>query len=100
MAEKWIQGAIKRPGAFTAKAKAAGKSTGAYAQQVLKEGSQASTRTKRQAALAQTFKKLRAGKAKFLLPLVLLGAAPLEAATVSCPSGTLTPTALTATGAG
>src|SRR5262245_55330313 len=82
---------VKRPGAFTAKAKAAGKSTGAYAQQVLKEGSQASTRTKRQAALAQTFKKLRAGKAKFLLPLVLLGAAPLEAATKNCPSGTLGP---------
>lgn len=65
MAEKWIQGAIKRPGAFTAKAKAAGKSTGGYARQVLKEGSKASTRTKRQAALAQTLSKLRRGKAKF-----------------------------------
>ena len=99
MAEKWIQGAIKRPGAFSAKAKAAGKSTAGFAKQVLKEGSQASTRTKRQAALAQTLGKLRAGKAKFLLPLVLLAAAPLEAATVNCSGTTLTPSALTATGA-
>jgi hypothetical protein len=56
---------VKRPGAFSAKAKAAGKGTQTYARQVLKEGSKASTRTKRQAALAQTFAKLRAGKAKF-----------------------------------
>ena len=63
--EKWIQGAIKRPGAFSAKAKAAGKSTGAYASQVLKEGSTASTRTKRQAALAKTLSKIRSGKARF-----------------------------------
>jgi hypothetical protein len=63
--ERWIAGAIKRPGAFSAKAKAAGKSTGAFARSVLKEGSQASTRTKRQAALAQTLSKLRAGKARF-----------------------------------
>jgi hypothetical protein len=98
MAEQWIHGAISRPGAFRAKAKAAGKSTGTYAKQVLKEGSTASTRTKRQAALAQTLGKLRAGTAKFLVPLVLLAAAPLQAATVSCASGTLTPTALTTTG--
>ena len=65
MAEKWIQGAIKRPGAFSAKAKAAGKGTQTYARQVLKEGSKASTRTKRQAALAQTLSNLRSGKAKF-----------------------------------
>jgi len=62
---QWIQGAIKRPGAFSAKAKAAGKGTQAYATQVLKEGSTASTRTKRQAALAKTLSKLRSGKAKF-----------------------------------
>jgi len=65
MAENWIKGAIKRPGAFSAKAKAAGKSTAGYAKSVLKEGSKASTRTKRQAALAQTLSKLRSGKAKF-----------------------------------
>lgn len=61
MAEKknWIQGAIKRPGAFTKKAKAAGKSVAGYAKSVLAEGSKASTRTKRQAALAQTLSKMR-----------------------------------------
>jgi hypothetical protein len=58
MAKRWIQKAIKRPGAFTKKAKAAGKSTQAYAKQVLKKGSKASTRTKRQAALARTLKKM------------------------------------------
>jgi hypothetical protein len=58
----WIQGAIKRPGAFTAKAKAAGMSTSAYAKSVLKEGSKASTRTKRQANLAQTLGKMRKKK--------------------------------------
>jgi hypothetical protein len=55
---KWIKGAIKRPGAFTAKAKAAGKSVSEYAASVLKPGSGASTRTKRQAALARTLRKL------------------------------------------
>ena len=54
MAKKWIKGAIKRPGAFSAKAKRAGMSTEAYAQKVLRRGSRASTRTKRQAALAET----------------------------------------------
>ena len=57
--KKWIQGAIKRPGAFRAKAKAAGETTAEYARNVLKKGSKASTRTKRQAALAQTLGKLR-----------------------------------------
>jgi len=77
---------VKRPGAFTAKADKAGKSTAAYAKQVLKPSSSASTRTKKQAALAQTFAKLRAGKAKFLLPLVLvLGLATAShAASIAC----------------
>ena len=98
MAEKWIQGAITRPGAFKAKAQAAGKSTAGYARSVLKEGSKASTRTKKQAALAQTLSRLRSGKAKFVLPLLLLLPALAQAATVSCATGTLTPTAVTATG--
>jgi len=55
----WIKGAIKRPGAFRAKARKAGMSTSAYARKVTKKGSKASTRTKRQAALAKTLKKLR-----------------------------------------
>lgn len=54
----WIKGAIKRPGAFTKKAKAAGMSVAGYASKVLKEGSGASTRTKRQAALAKTLRKM------------------------------------------
>jgi hypothetical protein len=81
---------VKRPGAFTAKAKAAGKSTGAYAKQVLKPSSSASTRTKKQAALAQTFAKLRAGKAKFLVPLMLAGMlGTAGAVNVSCPNAWL-----------
>ena len=55
---KWIQGAIKHPGAFTAQAKRAGKSVSSYATQVLKKGSHASTTTKRRARLAQTLRKL------------------------------------------
>jgi hypothetical protein len=55
----WIQGAIKRPGAFTKKAKAAGMSVGKYADKVLKKGSDASTRTKRQANLAKTLRSLQ-----------------------------------------
>jgi len=54
----WIKNAIKRPGEFTRKAKRARKSVAAYAQQVLKKGSKASTRTKRQAVLARTLRKL------------------------------------------
>ena len=60
----WIKASIKRPGAFSAKAKRAGMSTSAYAKKVLKKGSKASTRTKRQAAEAQTLAKLRRRKKK------------------------------------
>ena len=48
---------VKRPGAFTKKAQAAGMGVQEYAKHVLREGSTADTRTKRQAALAQTFAK-------------------------------------------
>lgn len=54
----WIQKAVKHPGAFTVKAKRAGMSVQAYANYVLREGSHASTETKRQAALAKNFKKM------------------------------------------
>lgn len=60
--KKWIQGAIKRKGAFKAKAKKAGMSTSAYAKKVTKKGSKANTRTKRQANLAKTLSKLRQKK--------------------------------------
>lgn len=59
MAEHWIEKAVKRPGAFTKKANAAGKSVGEYAAQVTKPGSTASTRTKRQANLAQTLRSFK-----------------------------------------
>ena len=55
---KWIAGAIKHPGAFTAKAKSAGMGTQAYARKVTAKGSTASTTTKRQARLAITLKKI------------------------------------------
>ncbi len=58
VAHKFIKQAIKRPGAFTAKAKRAGMSVAAFAKRVLKKGSRASTRTKRQASLARTLRKL------------------------------------------
>ena len=52
MAKKnWIQKAIKRPGALTKKAKAAGKSISAYCQ-----GGKLTTQTKRQCNLAKTLK--------------------------------------------
>ena len=54
----WIKGAVKRPGAFTAKAKRNGMSVQAYARKVLRNGSRASKLTKQQARLAQTFKKM------------------------------------------
>jgi len=60
MAKDWIKGAIKRPGAFTKKAKAADMSVGAYANKVLKKGSKADTRTKRQASLAKTLRSFHA----------------------------------------
>jgi hypothetical protein len=46
----WIEGAVKRPGAFKAKAKAAGESTREFA----KEKASAPGRTGRQARLAET----------------------------------------------
>lgn len=55
----WISKAIKRPGAFTKKAKGAGMSVSSFAAKVTKPGSKASSRTKRQANLAKTLKKLR-----------------------------------------
>ena len=58
---KPINQVIKRPGAFRAKAQAAGMSTSAFASKVLAEGSNYSTRTKRQAALAKTLMKMEDG---------------------------------------
>ena len=55
---RWIQAIGMKKGAFTAKAKAAGMGTQAYARQVTAEGSRASTQTKRQANLAKTLSRL------------------------------------------
>ena len=59
--KKWIAGAIKRPGALTAKAKAAGMSVGAYAKKVTGPKSNASARTKKQANLAKTLSRMSKG---------------------------------------
>jgi hypothetical protein len=49
--KNWIKGAIKRPGALTKKAKAAGKSISSYC-----KGGKLTTQTKRQCNLAKTLK--------------------------------------------
>lgn len=54
----WMRTAVKRPGAFRKKAEEHHMSTAAYAKKV-KDTPNASTRTKRQAALARTFSKYR-----------------------------------------
>lgn len=51
---KWIAGAIKRPGAFTRKAKAAGMGVQAYARKMR----HAAGRTGKQARLALTLKRI------------------------------------------
>ncbi len=58
MARKWIQGAIKKPGSFTAQAKRKHMSVSAYASKVLAKGSKASTKTKRRAVLARTLRRI------------------------------------------
>jgi len=52
--EKFIQSAIKKPGAFTAQAKAAGKSVGEFA----REKASAPGKTGQRARLAITLRKL------------------------------------------
>ena len=52
--KNWIKGAIKRPGAFRKKAEAAGMSTKAFAEKVIANKEDYSTRTGRQAELAET----------------------------------------------
>ncbi len=59
--KKWIKKAIKKPGAFKAKAKKAGMSTKKYASKVLKKGSKASAKNKKQANLAKTLSEVRRG---------------------------------------
>ena len=63
--ENWIKGAVKRPGAFTKKAKAAGMSVQQFASHVDKNKDKYSTRTEKQANLAQTFSKMKKEGADF-----------------------------------
>ena len=56
--KRWIAGAIKRPGAFTAKAKAAGMGVQAYARKMR----HAAGRTGKQARLALTLKRISRGR--------------------------------------
>ena len=53
MADKWIQGAIKHPGALTAKAKAAGESLSQFMR-----GAHKDPTTNRQIALAKRLKEM------------------------------------------
>ena len=62
--KKWIQGAIKNPGAFTAKAKRAKKTVKQYTKSVLKKGSKSTEKTKRQARLAKTLARISKGNQK------------------------------------
>ena len=59
MAKRWIKGAIKRPGAFTAKAKRAGRSVQAHARHIISSnGARYGTRTLKQAVLARTLGRI------------------------------------------
>jgi hypothetical protein len=60
--KKWIKGAIKRPGAFTAKAKKAGKSVPGMIAAVTKNPSRYSSLTVKQASLAKTLRKINKKK--------------------------------------
>lgn len=62
--KKWIQKAIKRPGAFTAKAKKAKKSVAGFAAAVKKNPQKYSALTVRQANLATTLRKISKKKKK------------------------------------
>ena len=56
--KNFMQRAVKRPGAFAAKARRAGMSTAAYARKEA-HNPRASARTRKQAVLSRTFAKYR-----------------------------------------
>lgn len=60
--KKFIKKAIKRPGAFRAKAKKQGLTTAQFQRKVLANPKRFDTRTVRQANLAKTLRKLRPKK--------------------------------------
>ena len=59
---KWIKSAIKRPGALTKKAQAAGMGVQEFANKVSSNPEEFTPRTRRQANLAKTLKKIRKGE--------------------------------------
>jgi len=61
--KKWIPGDLKE-GAFTAKAKKAGKPVQQYASQVLANPDNYDTKTVKQANLAKTFNRIAKGNKK------------------------------------
>lgn len=65
---KWIQSAIKRPGALTKKAQAAGMGVQEFANTVSSNPEEYSPRTRRQANLAKTLKKIRKGEEGMEVP--------------------------------
>jgi hypothetical protein len=69
LAKNWVAGAVKRPGALTAKAKRAGKSVSAYCASL---GPNADTRTKRQCALYHTLRRMSKKRGKVLVPVKLI----------------------------
>ena len=60
--ENWIQGAIKKPGAFSAQAKKAGMSTAEFAEEVTKNPKDYSDKTVKRAQLAKTLAGFRKKK--------------------------------------
>lgn len=58
----WIQGAIKKPGAFSAQAEKAGMSTAEYAEEVTANPEKYSSKTVKRAQLAKTLAGLRKKK--------------------------------------
>lgn len=62
--KNWIKKAIKRPGAFSSKAKKRGLSTAAFAAKVTKNPSKYSKLTVQQANFAKTLSKMNKSKKK------------------------------------
>ena len=60
--ENWIQGAIKKPGAFSAQAEKAGMSTSEFAEEVTKNPKDYIDKTVKRAQLAKTLAGLRKKK--------------------------------------
>ena len=58
MSKNWVKSAIKRPGAFTAKAKSRGLTVAQFAAKVRANPDRYDARTRKQASLARTLRKI------------------------------------------